>query len=195
MKVNLTTHEIEQQLAQDIALHMVGAMFAGPQHTYHLQVLFLSDSEKREFIQASIHLAETSPEFAQHFCRRIQVLQKRMETSSAILIVGLQMFGQPDGVDCGVCGYATCQEFYNPNRNLVRATVCPVELMSFSGSITRAMAMAHQMQTATLLAQSVGQAAILLKLVDASFAMGILLEVGQPLAIARENKMEIPTTA
>jgi uncharacterized ferredoxin-like protein len=192
MKVRLDTREVEQNVAWNTAVQMMGAMLAGPQHTYQITSLFLSGDDSRQFIKECTQLAHGEEILPPHWRKRLLTLEPRVEESTAILIVGFKETDRPSGVDCGVCGFSTCEDFYAFDRKSEKKPLCPVELMSFSSAISRGLQIAHQFQVANLLTQSLGKAALMLKLIDVDFAVGILLEVGQPVKSPKENRMEIP---
>ena len=76
-------------------------------------------------------------------------------------------------------------------RNKGRKALCTVEYMSFSSAISKGIQIATQLSISCMLAQSLGIAARKLNLIDADFAMGILIEVGEGVKTGRLNQMEI----
>jgi uncharacterized ferredoxin-like protein len=190
MKIRLDTRETEQDIAWNTAVRMRGAMLAGPQHTFEIPVLFLSGEERQQFVEQCNRLACDEITFPLHWRKRLLALKQRVEESTAVLIAGFKQIGKPSGVDCGICGFPTCEDFFRFERPLGKP-LCPVELMSFSSAVSRGLQMAHQCQVAHLLTQSLGKTALMLQLIDADCAVGILLEVGQEVKTAGENKMPI----
>jgi hypothetical protein len=66
--------------------------------------------------------------------------------------------------------------------------------MNFCDAVSRGLQMAHMMYLASLssLTQSLGKAALALKWIDADFALGILLEMGQIVKTTQESEKARP---
>jgi len=178
MKARLDTGEIEQTIAWNTALQMMGAILAGPQLNYRLTALFLSGEDSRQFVSDFTQLVQQEA-FPPYWQKCLLTVKPRAEKSAAILIVGFKQTNRPDGVDCGVCGSARCEDFFNQEAG--REALCPLGLMTFCDAVSRGLQMAHMTYLASLssLTMSLGKAALALKLIDADFALGILLELGQ----------------
>ncbi len=187
MKVSLNTPELEQTIAWNTALQMMGAILAGPQLNYRLTALFLSGEDSRQFVNDFTQLVQQEA-FPPYWQKCLVTIKPRAEKSAAILIVGFKQTNRPDGVDCGVCGAASCEDFYRFNQESGRDALCPLGLMTFCDAVSRGLQMAHMAYLASLssLTQSLGKAALALKLLDADFALGILLELGQIVKTEKE---------
>lgn len=164
---------------------------AGPQHTYEITSLFISTDDKIEFIQQYKKLFQEEGKLSAHWIDRLMSLNERVEGSTALLLVGFKQKNRPIGMDCGACNYEKCEDFFKNNMELSENPLCPIELMSFGSAISRGLQLANQLQIANLLTQSLGRAALALGWIEGEFAVGILLEVGQNVKTAKENKMEI----
>ncbi|MEJ5198080.1 MAG: hypothetical protein WHX53_04075 [Anaerolineae bacterium] len=188
MRVNLNTPEIEQTIALNTAVRMLGAILAGPQLNYRITSVLLSGAERKQFVNDFMALVEAGT-FPPYWARCLTTIRPRAEASLAILIVGFKQTNRPGGVDCGVCGAGSCEEFYRLNDQWGRNALCPLGLMTFCDAISRGVQMAHMGYLASLssLTQSLGKAALALKLLDADFALGILLELGQIVKAEKEN--------
>ena len=188
MQVNLNTPEIEQTIAWNTAVRMLGAILAGPQLNYRITSLFLSGDERRRFVSDFMGLVHAEA-FPPYWARCLTTVGPRAEASLAILIVGFKQTNRPSGVDCGVCGAACCEDFYRLNQEWGREALCPLGLMTFCDAISRGLQVAHMTYLASLssLTLSLGKAALALKLIDADFALGILLELGQIVKTEKEN--------
>jgi len=180
MKARLETGEIEQAIAWNTAVQMMGAILAGPQLNYRITALFLSGEDSRQFVNDFMGLVQADA-FPPYWSKCLTTIKPRAEASLAILIVGFKQTNQPNGVDCGVCGSARCEDFYRLNQESGREALCPLGLMTFCDAVSRGLQMAHMTYLASLssLTMSLGKAALALKLIDADFALGILLELGQ----------------
>jgi hypothetical protein len=180
MQANLNTSEIEQTIAWNTAVQMMGAILAGPQLNYRITSLFLSGDERKQFVSDFMQLVQADA-FPPYWSKCLSTVKPRAEASLAILIVGFKQTNRPSDVDCGVCGAASCEDFYRLNDQWGREALCPLGLMTFCDAISRGLQMAHITYLASLssLTQSLGKAAVALKLLDADFALGILLELGQ----------------
>jgi hypothetical protein len=181
MKVSLDTPETEQTMAWNTAVQMMGAILAGPQLNYRVTSLFLSGDDSKQFVGEAAQWAH-------------QEVLPRAEQSAAILIVGFKQTNRPDGVDCGLCGSPRCEDFYRFNQEAGREALCPLGLMNFCDAVSRGLQMAHMMYLASLssLTQSLGKAALALKWIDADFALGILLEMGQMVKTTQESEKARP---
>lgn len=188
MRVRLDTAEVEQTIAWNTAVRMMGAILAGPQLNYRITSLFLSGDDRQQFVKDLAQLAEEEA-FPPYWRKCLVTIKPRAEKSAAILIVGFKQTNPPEGVDCGVCGFARCDDFYRINQEAGRQVLCPLGLMTFTDAISRGLQMAHLTYLASLsgLTQSLGKAACALKLIDADFALGILLEMGQIVRTTKEN--------
>jgi len=191
MKVRLDTFEVEQTIVWNTAVQMMGAILAGPQLNYRTTSLFLSGDDSRQFIMDFTQLAqqETLPPY---WRKCLLTVKRRAEQSAAILIVGFKQTNRSDGVDCGVCGFARCEDFYGLHQESGRDVLCPLELMNFSDAVSRGLQVGHRVHLASLssLTQSLGKAALALELIEADFAIGILLEMGQTVKTTKENDEE-----
>jgi hypothetical protein len=189
MQANLNTPEIEQAIAWNTAVQMMGAILAGPQLNYRITSLFLSGDDRRRFVSDFMDLVQADA-FPPYWRKCLSTIKPRAEASLAILIVGFKQTNRPDGVDCGVCGATSCEDFYRLNDQWGREALCPLGLMTFCDAISRGLQMAHLTYLASLssLTQSLGKAALALKMIDADFALGILLELGQIVKTTRENE-------
>jgi len=189
MQANLNTAEVEQTIAWNTAVQMMGAILAGPQLNYRITSVFLSGDERTQFVNDFMRLVQEGA-FPPYWGKCLSTIRPRAEASLAILVIGFKQTNRPDGVDCGVCGAATCEDFYRLNDQWGRAAPCPLGLMTFCDAISRGLQMAHMAYLASLssLTQSLGKAALALKLLDADFALGILLELGPIVVTTRENE-------
>lgn len=188
MKVSMDTSEVEQSIGWNTAVQMMGAILAGPQLNYRITSLFLSGDDSKQFVSDLTQLANAET-FPPYWRKCLSTIQPRAEKSAAILIVGLKQTNQPDGVDCGVCGFARCEDFCRFHQESGRKVLCPLGLMTFCDAVSRGLQMAHIAYLASLssLTQSIGKAALALKLIDADFALGILLEMGQMVKTTKES--------
>jgi uncharacterized ferredoxin-like protein len=188
MRASLDTSEVQQTIAWNIAVKMMGAILAGPQLNYRITSLFLSGDERKQFVSDFMQLVQADA-FPPYWSKCLSTIRTRAEASLAILIVGFKQTNRPSGVDCGVCGAASCEDFYRLNDQWGREALCPLGLMTFCDAISRGLQMAHITYLASLssLTQSLGKAALALKLMDADFALGILLEMGQIVKTTKEN--------
>ncbi len=188
MKASLDSSEVEQTIAWNTAVQMMGAILAGPQLNYRITAVFLSGDDSSQFVRDFAQLAHEEA-FPPYWRKCLLTVQPRAEKSAAILIVGFKQTNRPDGVDCGVCGAASCEDFYRFNQESGRDALCPLGLMTFCDAISRGLQVAHGMYLASLssLTQSLGKAAVALKWIDADFALGILLEMGPIIKTTKED--------
>ncbi|MCX7669940.1 MAG: hypothetical protein N2439_07705 [Anaerolineae bacterium] len=188
MKASLDTPEIAQAIAWNTAVRMMGAILAGPQLNYRITSVFLSGDERRQFIGDFMALVEAGA-FPPYWARCLATIRPRAEASLAILIVGFKQTNRPGGVDCGVCGATSCEEFYRLHDQWGREALCPLGLMTFCDAVSRGLQVAHMTYLASLssLTQSLGKAALALKWLDADFALGILLEPGPIVKTEKED--------
>jgi hypothetical protein len=193
MQAKLDTPEIEQTIAWNTAVQMMGAILAGPQLNYRITSLFVSGDDRRRFVSDFMGLVQAGA-FPPYWAKCLTTVKPRAEACLAILIVGFKQTNRPDGVDCGVCSAARCEDFYRLNEEWGREALCPLGLMTFCDAVSRGWQMAHMTYLASLssLTQSLGKAALALKLIDADFALGILLEMGQIVKTTRENETVTP---
>lgn len=189
MQAKLDTPEIEETIAWNTAVQMLGAILAGPQLNYQITSLFLSGDEYRQFISDFMGLVQAEA-FPPYWAKCLTTVRPRAEKSLAVLIVGFKQTNRPSGVDCGLCGAASCEDFYRLNEEWGREALCPLGLMTFCDAISRGVQMAHMTYLASLssLTQSLGKAALALNLLDADFALGILLEMGPMVKTEQENR-------
>ena len=189
MKASLKTGEAEQTIAWNTAIQMMGAILAGPQLNYRITSVFLSGDDSQQFVRDFTQLVHKEA-FPQYWGKCLLTVKPRAEQSAAILIVGFKQTNRPDGVDCGVCGSARCEDFYALYQESGREALCPLGLMTFCDAVSRGLQVAHTLYLASLssLTQSLGKAAVALKLIDADFALGILLEMGQIVKTTKENE-------
>lgn len=193
MFLNKDMQTIEIEIAKNTALQMIGSMLSNPNHTFKIIPYLLYGDEKVQFTNSYLKLASNTNTFNEHLKNRLIALSERVNEATAILIVGLKNFAQPQGVDCQLCGFASCNEFYNfmNAKNPGKKVLCTVECMAFSSSVTKGMNTAIQLNISNVLTHSLGAAALNLKLIQADFAVGIILEIGKSVATGKENKMKL----
>jgi hypothetical protein len=189
MQASLSTTEVEQTIAWNTAVQMMAAILAGPQLNYRITSVFLSGDERTQFVNDFMGLVQAEA-FPPYWGKCLTTIRPRAEASLAVLIVGFRQTDRPDGVDCGVCGATSCRDFYRLNQEWAREALCPLGLMTFCDAVSRGLQVAHQTYLASLssLTQSLGKAALALKLLDADFALGILLELGPIVKTEKENR-------
>ncbi len=186
---------IKEQIAYQTSIDMIGVMLSNVHHTFDLKYQIICGKNKDKFLVDLYELLNNQKEntLSDHFSKRLVELKDRLYNSTAILVVGMDQFGRPSDINCGLCGFETCHQYHDfqlLNRKKEKA-ICAVEYMSFSASLARGMLLATQKGVPNVLAQSVGRAALLTKTIIADFAMAIILEISDNQKTPAQNKMDI----
>lgn len=97
--------------------------------------------------------------------------------SAALLLVGVKA-SKPKRLDCGACGYKTCEEFERAGRVQGRdfdGPSCMLQLLDLGIALGSAVKTASLMNVDNRIMFTVGVAAVKLGLIDADVAMGVPL--------------------
>ncbi len=100
---------------------------------------------------------------------------KSVEKSQAILLIGVRG-SKPIGLDCGACGFKSCKEFQNAEREEGKDFIgpsCVFKILDLGIALGSAVKLASIMGIDTRIMYRVGTAARKLKLINADVVMGI----------------------
>jgi uncharacterized ferredoxin-like protein len=187
MYIDIEEENNQREVLTHIVNQIIVAILAGPHHTYNYVFHLLSGKEKEDFV---CKYTESLDLFPSHFKNRLINMKEQVFKSAGILIIGMIPESTFLDVNCGLCGFESCQEFNSSKKEKI---FCHLELMSFSGAIARGMTAASQMQVSNVLAHSLGVAAKKCDIIDAKTVFGIILDIGVTVKNARQNQMEVNT--
>lgn len=97
--------------------------------------------------------------------------------SPALLLIGVKS-SRPKNLDCGACGYETCNEFEEAGRKPGRdftGPSCMLQLLDLGIALGSAVKTASLLNVDNRIMFSAGVAAVKLGLIDADVAMGVPL--------------------
>ncbi|GEM_PF-6892651 len=187
MYIDIYEENSQREVLDQVVNQIIIAILAGPHHTYNYVFNSLSGQEKEDFINKYTTSLDLFPA---HFKNRLIDMKEQVYKSSGILIIGMVPERTFSDVNCGLCGFESCQTYNTSNEE---KNFCALELMSFSGAISRGMTAAAGMHVSNVLAHSLGVAAKKCGIVDAKVAFGIILDIGVTVKNARQNQMQVNT--
>ena len=102
-----------------------------------------------------------------------------LRRSKAVLLIGV-MGSEPRGLNCGACGFPTCDEFRHYRsekayKGLLRGPNCVMALLDLGIAIGSAVKVAADLNVDNRVMFTIGVAALELGLMDADVAIGIPL--------------------
>jgi uncharacterized ferredoxin-like protein len=103
---------------------------------------------------------------------------KNVMNSEAVLLIGLKN-AQPAGLNCGACGFATCEDLrkQKPVDVEFKGPTCAVRLLDMGIALGSAVKTASMLNVDNRIMYRIGAVAREIKMVDWEYVMGIPLSV------------------
>lgn len=160
--------ELERSVAFDIAKLMAASARTAPKTrgTDNIEILVIDDDKTKESVikkMKDISAKENRPGMERD--------ANSIAMSPAIIVIGVRT--NPAGLNCGFCGYGTCEELKETKG------ICAYNSMDLGIAASSAVSLANQFHIDNRIMYSIGRACLDLNLFtrDARQALGIPLSV------------------
>ena len=164
--------ELEKEAALAAASRMTAASRTAPKTrgVDNIEVIIIDDEKTKKLVIAKmleISRKETRPSFERD--------ANSITDSPAIVVIGVR--SNPSGLNCGFCGYATCDELKKTKG------VCAYNSIDLGIAVGSAVSVAGDLRIDNRVMYSIGRAALGLKL----FGMTVRQALGIPLSVTGKN--------
>ena len=164
--------ELEKEAVLITAGHMAAAARTAPKTCGidNIEVFTIDDEKTKELLMSKmieISKNENRPSLARD--------ANSIAASHAILVIGVK--SNPSGLNCGFCGYATCDVLKKTKG------VCAYNSIDLGIAVGSAASIANQFHIDNRVMYSIGRACLELKL----FGMGMHQALGIPLSVTGKN--------
>ncbi|MHA1580326.1 MAG: ferredoxin domain-containing protein [Candidatus Freyarchaeota archaeon] len=163
--------DVKKEAVLSVALQMMVSAKTAPKALGQDSVMIslVTDEEKEKIAQKMHQLADVAGE---NFHRDANGVEK----SLAVLLFGIKN-SDTAGVDCGACGFATCEEFLKQEKRgePFPGPFCNLKLVDLGIAIGSAVKTASLISVDNRVMYRIGVAAKLLNLMDADYILGVPL--------------------
>jgi uncharacterized ferredoxin-like protein len=164
--------ELEKEAVSLTASHMAAAARTAPKTRGidNIEVVVIDDAKTKALVismMLEISKKESRPSFKRD--------ANSIAGSHTIFIIGIK--SNPSGLNCGYCGYATCEELKKTKG------VCAYNSIDLGIAVSSAAIIAGQFHVDNRLMYSIGRACLDLKL----FGAGVSQALGIPLSVTGKN--------
>ncbi|MEM2134704.1 MAG: DUF2148 domain-containing protein [Candidatus Jordarchaeaceae archaeon] len=163
--------DVKKEGVLSVALQMMISAKTAPKGLGQDSVIIalVSDEEKRKIAEQMHQLAEVAGENFHRDARGV-------EQAITVLLLGIKNTDTPQ-VNCGACGFPTCEEFLKHEKSGVPfpGPFCCLKLVDLGIAIGSAVKTAALISVDNRVMYRIGVAAKLLNLIDADYILGIPL--------------------